>query len=263
MKTINLRLERRNMALETKEDLLIKHRYERSNAIFFLVLALIFSIAAYFSFSAQEVELFLASSVLAIFMLLAGLGQFGFRKKEFYIKGDKKRNTFEVNIGGPRRKNPILHLSKFRSFAFQIKTDRRYGTFYSIQIATDPKTWCEYYHKSEQKRQKYLADYKEMYLVFSFSSEQEDDAYQLIEFLEVCKIEETSFTPSVFGSYPGIPKTNLSEKQISSKKGTLSSVEKKMMVRQWLNYAFWIFLFSFCFLNLLLEFLGAFHGIYW
>lgn len=251
------------MALENKDDLLIKHPYELSNAIFFLVLALIFSVVAYFSFSGQNIEMFLAAFILALFMLLIGLGQFRYRKKEFYLKGNKKSNTFEVNMGSRKKKNPILQVSKFRSFAFQIRTGRRSGTFYSIQIAADPKTWCDFYRKSEKKRQKYIAGYKEMYIVFGFSSQQEDDAYQLVEFLEICGIKETTFVPSVLGSYPGVPKRNRTEDQSKLKKGSLNPTEKKIMIRQWLSYAFWVFFISLSILYVLLEFLGAFHGIYW
>lgn len=249
--------------LENKSDLVIKYLYDPANGVFFLLLTLLFSIIAYFSYPAQEADLFLASVVLALLMFLFGLGQFRFRKKDFYIKGDKRKNTFEVNVGTRNKKNPVLQLSKFHSFAFQITTGRKSGTFYSIQIATDPKTWCDYYHKSEQKRQKYIAGYKEMYLVFNFSSQQEDDAYQLIEFLEICDIKEKNFTPSVLGSYPGVPKKNHAKAQLTSKKKSLNSVERKMMIKQWLSYAFWIFFFSLSILYIFFEFFGALHGIYW
>ncbi|MBO0450949.1 hypothetical protein [Candidatus Enterococcus murrayae] len=248
--------------MKNKQNLIIKYRFRPFIMLLLIVFLLFLGFLTAGMYVGQEWFMFLIMLLITFFMVWGILAQLVVVKKDFHIKITRQSNAMEVDIGRLTKKIKVVDLTKIHGVALQVQTIKS-TTTYIVQLATDPKTWGMFYQKKEQLIQKYMDEYEEMYIVFNIMNQKDEDIQQLIECLIDYGIELIPFTPSVLGSYPGVPKKNSSKYTISTEKVILGSVERKMQIKQWISYFLTILIVSYLLLSLIFRVLGTFHGIYW
>jgi|GEM_PF-4360736 len=248
--------------MKNNQNLVIKYRFRPYATLLLVIIVLLLGFMSVAMYTEREWLMFVMTLLITLFMIWGTLSQLLLIKKDFHIKVVRQSNTMEVDMGRLTRKIKAVDLTKIHGVALQVQTIKS-TTTYTIQLATDPKTWGTFYQKKDKLVQKYKDEYEEMYIVFNIMNQKEEDIQQLIMFLIDYDIELIPFTPSVLGGYPGVPKKNSSKYTISTEKAILGSVEKKMQIKQWISYFLTILIISYLLISLIFQILGTFHGIYW
>ncbi|URZ88411.1 hypothetical protein [Floricoccus penangensis] len=199
--------------------------------------------------------------LITFFLIWVTFYQFKLTKKDFHYLVDLHNNEFAINLGIKGIK--VIKLSDIESIAYKI-IESKSNKGLILELAVSPQVWCDFYDKSEVKRQNYTIWYEEMYIVISDFIQKEDDLMEMINFMETnTNISRMTFIPSVLGEYPGKPKIENNNLSQSSLIESTNPILKKQKTKQALSYLIGKFVLIMIIVYIFILFLGMENGIYW
>ncbi|WP_125605891.1 hypothetical protein [Lapidilactobacillus bayanensis] len=249
--------------MNNQQRLIIRYRFRPLMTISILLTTIFWGVAGLYLYTDHEYMLSLIFLLLFPVLVLGSWTQLILIKRPTHLIVDPQQNSLEVYSGIMNKRVNRLNLSAIAGVAFE-EQNVKSNTVYLLQLLTDPETWGKFRHKSDKQIQKYLRDYQSMYLVLNLNNQKDEDIQQLMKFLvEQCQLKQLSFSPSVLGSYQGIPRSAETSADYSPTARQKMTINQKLALKQWLSYFFGAVVIAFVVLNALLMIFGRVYGIFW